>query len=122
MNKLYGGVVAKSSPPSEIFRKRLLAAREMRKLTQAQLGEKARLPAAAISHFETGGRKPSFENLVKLAEALSVTTDYLLGREFEPEAAGKEAVALFRGLDKASDADREFIRDLLKTRQRKRGS
>lgn len=111
-----------SSPPSEIFRKRLLAAREMRELTQAQLAEKAGLPAAAISHFETGGRKPSFENLVKLAEALAVTTDYLFGRELEPEAAGEEAAALFRDLGRASEADRDLIRDLLKTRQKKKGS
>jgi transcriptional regulator with XRE-family HTH domain len=96
-------------------------AREMRKLTQAQLAAKAGLPAAAISHFETGGRKPSFESLVKLAEALSVTVDYLLGREIDPSAAGEEAAALFRDLDKASAADREFIRDLLKTRQGKQG-
>jgi transcriptional regulator with XRE-family HTH domain len=113
--------VPKSTPPSEIFRKRLLQAREMRQLTQAELAAKAGLPPAAISHFETGGRKPSFENLVKLAEALSVTTDFLLGREPEPEAAGEEIAALFRDLGKASAADQEFIRDLLATRKKKRG-
>jgi len=94
----------------------------MRELTQAQLAEKAGLPAAAISHFETGGRKPSFENLVKLAEALSVTTDFLLGRETNPGAAGEEVTALFRDLGKASAADQDFIRDILKTRSRKKGS
>ena len=114
--------MSKSTSPSETFRKRLLAAREMRQLTQAQLAEKAGLAAAAISHFETGGRKPSFENLVKVAEALSVTTDYLLGREKEPEAAGEEVAALFRDLGRASAADQEFIRDLLKTRKRKTGA
>lgn len=114
--------MSKSSPPSAIFPKRLLAAREMRELTQAQLAEKAGLPAAAISHFETGGRKPSFENLVKLSEALGVSTDYLLGREAEPEAAGKEAAALFRDLAKASAADQELIRVLLKSRTKQRGS
>ncbi len=114
--------MTKSSPPSAIFRKRLLEAREMRKLTQAQLAEKAGLPAAAISHFETGERKPSFENLVKLAEALSVSADYLLGREREPQAAGEEATALFRDLAKASAADQEFIRDILKTRMKRKES
>lgn len=94
----------------------------MRKLTQAQLAERAGLPAAAVSHFETGARKPSFENLVKLSEALSVTTDFLLGRETEPGAAGEEVAALFRDLGKASAADQEFIRDLLKARLKRKGS
>jgi transcriptional regulator with XRE-family HTH domain len=40
-----------------------------------------------VSHFESGARKPSFENLKKLATALDVTTDYLLGRADTPEAS-----------------------------------
>ena len=113
--------MSESSPPSEIFRKRLVDAREMRKLTQAELAAKAKLPAGAISHFETGQRRPSFENLLKLADALSVTVDYLLGRKLEPEGAGEEAAALFRDLARASDADRELIRDLIRMRQSKPG-
>jgi transcriptional regulator with XRE-family HTH domain len=35
---------------------------------------------AAVSHFETGQRVPSLESVVKLAEALEVSIDALLGR------------------------------------------
>ena len=52
----------------------------MRKLTQAELGSRAGIGAASISHFETGQRSPSLESLVKLADALEVSTDVLLGR------------------------------------------
>ena len=52
-------------------------AREMRGLSQAELGKKAQLQPTAISHFETGGRAPSFDNLRRLADALNVSTDYL---------------------------------------------
>lgn len=110
----------RSSLPSETFRQRLREVREERGLSQAQLAARAGLQPAAVSHFETGGRKPSFENLVKLAEALSVTTDYLLGRERAAEAAGEEISALFRDLKHATAEDQDWIREIL--RRRKRGS
>ena len=105
------------STPSEIFRRRLLEAREARELTQAQLAERAGLPPAAISHFETGGRRPSFENLLRLAEALRVSTDYLLGRQPDMGGAGAAFDALYRDLSEASAEDQDWIRDILKTRR-----
>jgi transcriptional regulator with XRE-family HTH domain len=110
--------VPRVAPPSEVFRRRILEVREKRGLTQAELGERAGLPPAAISHFETGGRKPSFENLVKLAEALRVSTDYLLGRSAEM-GGGAELEAIFRDLSQESEEDQDFIRDLLQTRKKR---
>lgn len=52
-----------------------------RKLKQIELADKTGLNASALSNFESGSRKPSIGNLIKLADALEVTTDYLLGRE-----------------------------------------
>lgn len=74
---------------SDVFPARLRAAREKRGLTQGELAKRAGLQMSAISHFETGTRKPSFENLRRLADALDVTTDYLLGRseDFDGSAA-----------------------------------
>lgn len=54
--------------------------RETRNLTQLELGRRARMAAASISHFETGQRAPSLDSLVKLADALEVSVDTLLGR------------------------------------------
>ena len=62
------------------FKERLRAARLMRGLSQGDLANRAGIQASVISHFETGIRKPSFDNLRRLADALDVTTDYLLGR------------------------------------------
>lgn len=61
------------------FQERLRTKREERKLTQQELGERASLPSTSISHFEKGTRKPSFDNLRRLAQALEVQTDFLLG-------------------------------------------
>ncbi len=54
--------------------------RQDKNLNQTELAHKTSLQPSAISHFESGSRKPSFDNLIKLADALEVTTDYLLGR------------------------------------------
>jgi transcriptional regulator with XRE-family HTH domain len=85
----------------------------MRKLTQIELGTKANLPSTSIAHFEAGKRKPSFDNLRKLAEALEVTTDYLLGRVAEPSMAEAGDV-LFRDIGKLSDYDRRIAENFLK--------
>lgn len=61
------------------FGDRLRTARKARDLTQAKLGEACGLQACAISHFETGVRKPDFDNLCSIARALDVSCDYLMG-------------------------------------------
>ena len=74
-----------SAKPSEIFKDRLRAAREnLRQMTQVDLARAIGLPPSSIAHFESGNRKPSFDNLRKLANALNVTTDYLVGRANDP--------------------------------------
>jgi transcriptional regulator with XRE-family HTH domain len=65
---------------SKIFGRNLKKTREIRGLTQAELGHRAGMAGAAVSHFETGQRAPSLDSLVKLADALDVSTDQLLGR------------------------------------------
>ena len=67
---------------------------------------------SAISHFETGGRKPSFDNLRLLADTLDVTTDYLLGRVAEfKDLAGADK--LHRHYDALQETDRKFADDLI---------
>jgi len=73
-----------ASPPKPEFPARLKAARELRDWNQAVLAQKAGFQASAISRFETGAAKPSLDNLRRLATALRVSTDYLLGVVNEP--------------------------------------
>ena len=104
--------MSSSSPPAKDFPDRLRFAREYRGLNQGQLAERAKLQPSAISHFETGTRKPSFDNLRLLADALEVTTDFLLGRVDEVKGlAGAET--LHRHYNKLDDADRRFADDLI---------
>ena len=98
---------------TDIFRERLRKARELRDWNQAALAEKAGMSASSIAHFETGTRKPSFESLRRLANALAVTTDYLLGRVDTPDLA-QAGDPLFRDIGKLTGDDREIAKDFLK--------
>ncbi len=98
--------------PAVVFRERLRTAREYRGVNQSQLAEKASMQPSAISHFETGTRKPSFDNLRYLADALDVTTDYLLGRveEFKALAGADKLHRHYEALD---GSDRKMADDLI---------
>jgi transcriptional regulator with XRE-family HTH domain len=84
-------------------------------MNQADLAKAADLQASAISHFETGSRAPSFDNLKKLADALKVTTDYLIGRSEEPTLSSETAGRLFRHAEKLSSADLEMLEQMAQT-------
>jgi transcriptional regulator with XRE-family HTH domain len=100
------------APPSEIFKDRLRTARELRKLKQSEVAERAKLPPSSIAHFEAGARKPSFDTLRRLANALEVTTDYLLGRVDNPGLA-EAGDPLYRDMGKLTDRDREIAKEFL---------
>ena len=86
-----------------IFGQRLREARTARSWTQEQLAGKSGVTAAVISHFETGTRQQaSADNLVKLATALSISVDYLLGRTDQTELHDDRVQATFRRLSDAS--------------------
>ena len=64
------------------FGEKIRHSRMLQGLSQADLAAKTGLNPSAISHFEKGRRKPSFENLQRLAKSLSITSDYLLDLPF----------------------------------------
>lgn len=63
------------------FGNRLRQLRKDRNLTQQQLAALIGVKNSVISFYEVGERMPSPDALRKLALALHVTTDYLLGIE-----------------------------------------
>lgn len=99
--------------PSQIFSERLKEARKLRGWNQEELGEKAGMPATTIAHFEAGARRPSFESLRRLAVALEITTDFLLGRVDKPELS-QDGDPLYRDIGRLSGNDREIAKDFLK--------
>ena len=93
----------------ESFGDRLRRIREGKRLSQAELAQKTGFQPSAISHFESGRRAPSFDNLKKLADALAISIDYLLGRESVPTSAGPVAEKLFRNFEQMSAEDQDDL-------------
>ena len=105
--------MAQKRAPSEIFQERLKAARDLRGWSQNDLAHRARMPPSSIAHFEIGSRKPSFDTLRRLTNALEVTTDYLLGRTDDP-ALAESGDPLYRDVGKLTGHDRELAKEFLK--------
>lgn len=72
-------------PEEKIFRERLLAVRKEKGLTQKQLAEKIGVIYQAIGNFEKGHNLPTFQVLVRLAEALETSLDYLAALSDDPK-------------------------------------
>ena len=61
------------------FAERLKTLRKQVKLTQSQIAEKLDISQQAYASWERGVKKPTQENLVKIAQVLNVSVDYLVG-------------------------------------------
>ena len=82
------------------------------KMTQTELANVANLTPAAISQFESGTRKPSFNTLSSLSDALKVTTDYLLGKEerrYDDLLADPKISRMFRGMMEFTEKDKDTL-------------
>lgn len=64
---------------------RLALARKKRGLSQDRLAEILNDTQQHISMWESGRNEPDSENIVRLATALGVSTDYLLGVVSDPD-------------------------------------
>lgn len=71
------------------FKDRLLAAMEIRNLTQGQLSVKTGLSQSAISRLVTGDNLPTIERAAKLARALGVSLDWMC--DLPPRTIGELA-------------------------------
>ena len=65
------------------FSERLKDLRKEAGLTQVDVAEKLGISQPAYASWERGVKKPTQDNLVKIAQILSVSVDYLLGNSEE---------------------------------------
>ena len=78
------------------FAERLKTLRKRVKLTQAQIAEKLDISQQAYAAWERGVKKPTQENLVKIARVLNVSVDYLVGNSEEKSDELDNIELLFR--------------------------
>ena len=65
------------------FSERLKDLRKQAGLTQVDVAEKLGISQPAFASWERGVKKPTQENLVKIAQILNVSVDYLVGNSEE---------------------------------------
>lgn len=60
---------------------KLIEVRKSRGLTQKDIADAIGVSRQAYANYEAGNREPDLKNLLKIAEYLGVSTDYLLGHD-----------------------------------------
>jgi transcriptional regulator with XRE-family HTH domain len=106
----------------QVLGTRLRDARLKKGITQGDLGRLLGIDNTTVSSYERGITQPDPITIGRLADALSVSTDYLVGRVDNPqgvaratppdEQAGDELVVMFRG--KRQQLTPEYQRMLIK--------
>ena len=81
---------------------RIREIREGRKLTQDQLAEKTSISKGFLSDVENGKRNVSSEYLLRIANALNASVDYLL-RGTEVDHKSKQPVVISHELSQAAE-------------------
>lgn len=99
---------------------RLREARRQRGLSQDELATAAGLKQSAVSHYESGRRTPSVEHLVRLAEALEISVEFLIGVESSPSYSGGVSAELASLLEKLPKKDVELLRLLARELMKRR--
>lgn len=94
--------------------------REARGLTQDQLAELASLNRVTVAKYESGRVEPGAKSLAKIADALEISTDVLLGRTEEVQEVSEktpqtvEARSVSAGMDKLPKEQREMILNMVR--------
>lgn len=65
----------------KVFSERLKELRLKKGLTQTELGKKVGVKQNTFTNWENGKREPNFETIIKIADLLEVSLDWLFGRE-----------------------------------------
>lgn len=93
-------------------------------VNQAQLSKLAGITPGALSQILSHERTPSSSVLIKLASALSVSVDYLVGRAEETDLSdllqNEEAQLLFRDLTNLSASDKDQIRLMMEVLKKRK--
>ena len=88
----------------------------IRGLNQKELSTKTKITESAISYYVKGVRTPSGEILARMAESLSTTTDYLLGRTdiYDVSSESEKLKYLQRNLGKLDPERLQKAEDVLR--------
>lgn len=93
------------------FSERLKELRKQAHLTQVELASKLGIVQSSYADWERGKKKPTQDNLVKIAQILNVSVDYLVGNSEEKAEELDNIELLFRMNSKGlTDEEKDIFR------------
>lgn len=99
------------------FAQRLRDLRKQKNLSQTELGQLAGLHYTHIGRFERGTSRPSGDALKRVADALGVTSDFLLEGAANDAAKARfedrELLRQFQQVEQLSAEDKSVVKTLL---------
>ena len=96
------------------FPERLKELRENANLTQVELAEKLNLSKGTIGNYESGVRRPRYEDMEAIADLFNVEIDYLVGRSNKKPEFSLLEIWIIQCYRQADSDTQEGIKAILK--------
>lgn len=90
------------------FGQKVAFCRKEKKMSQAELGKLSGINGDIIGKYERDEMKPSIDTAKKLADALSVSLDYLVG-DGDLKILDKKTLQRLEDIDKLPEVDKQNI-------------
>ncbi len=89
------------------FGQKITSVRKQKEMSQAELGKLSGVNGDIVGKYERDEMKPSIETAKKLADALEVSLDYLVGGELK--VLDKKTLKRLQDIEKLPDNDKQNI-------------
>jgi transcriptional regulator with XRE-family HTH domain len=89
------------------FGQKITSVRKQKEMSQAELGKLSGVNGDIVGKYERDEMKPSIETAKKLADALEVSLDYLVGGELK--VLDKKTLKRLQDIEKLPDVDKQNI-------------
>ncbi len=103
---------------SENFPERLITLRLNKRMTQKDLAIAVGLSKNHIGRYERGLSEPSIDSLLRLAEVLGVTSDYLISGSTEDAARAdfedRELLSMFKEVEQMNPERKNMVKEFLR--------
>lgn len=90
------------------FGHKMALVRKQKKMSQAELGKISGVNGDIVGKYERGEMKPSIETAKKLADALEISLDYLVG-DGELKVLDRKTLKRLEDIDNLSEKDKDYI-------------
>ena len=99
------------------FNERLKKARLEKQLSKSELAKQIGVHYSQIGRYEEKGALPSADVMAKMANALGVTSDFLMNGSTDDLAnsslSDKELLNQFKAIEKMNDGDKNVVKTLI---------